>query len=74
MRWELDLSPAPAVAPPTPDAQHRPAVPPRSGPLLVLAGPGTGKTTTIVEAICARLGDPVDPLPTLWWRVMSLYS
>ncbi len=34
----------------------------RHGPLLVLAGPGTGKTTTIVEAICARLLDPVDPL------------
>ena len=35
----------------------------RHGPLLVLAGPGTGKTTTIVESICARLGDVVDPLP-----------
>ena len=29
-----------------------------SGPLLVLAGPGTGKTTTIVEAVAARLGGP----------------
>ena len=63
MRWELDLSPAPAVAPPTLDDQQRRVVAHRSGPLLVLAGPGTGKTTTIVEAICARLGDPVDPLP-----------
>src|SRR5688500_11512515 len=25
------------------------------GPLLVLAGPGTGKTTTLVEAIAARI-------------------
>ncbi len=28
----------------------------------MLAGPGTGKTTTIVEAICAQLADPVSPL------------
>jgi superfamily I DNA/RNA helicase len=32
------------------------------GPLLVLAGPGTGKTTTIVEAIVDRVRrDGVDP-------------
>lgn len=33
----------------------------RSGPLLVLAGPGTGKTTTLVESVAARIergGDP----------------
>ena len=35
----------------------------RRGPLLVLAGPGTGKTTTIVEAIAARLTDPDAPVP-----------
>lgn len=35
----------------------------RRGPLLVLAGPGTGKTTTIVEAIAARLTDASEPLP-----------
>lgn len=32
-----------------------------SGPLLVLAGPGTGKTTTLVESVAARIergGDP----------------
>jgi hypothetical protein len=27
------------------------------GPLLVLAGPGTGKTTTIVEAVRPRASD-----------------
>ena len=34
------------------------------GPLLVLAGPGTGKTTTLVEAAVARVraGIPVDQL------------
>ncbi|MGZ4656562.1 MAG: ATP-dependent helicase [Blastococcus sp.] len=31
------------------------------GPLLVLAGPGTGKTTTIVEAVAARIEAGVDP-------------
>ena len=28
---------------------------PRGGPLLVLAGPGTGKTTTLVEAVARRI-------------------
>jgi superfamily I DNA/RNA helicase/RecB family exonuclease len=31
------------------------------GPLLVLAGPGTGKTTTLVEAVAARIARGVDP-------------
>jgi superfamily I DNA/RNA helicase/RecB family exonuclease len=31
------------------------------GPLLVLAGPGTGKTTTIVEAVRARVAAGTDP-------------
>jgi superfamily I DNA/RNA helicase/RecB family exonuclease len=31
------------------------------GPLLVLAGPGTGKTTTIVEAVAARIAAGADP-------------
>jgi superfamily I DNA/RNA helicase/RecB family exonuclease len=32
-----------------------------SGPLLVLAGPGTGKTTTIVEGVVARIERGLDP-------------
>nr|MDT0661711.1 ATP-dependent DNA helicase [Micromonospora sp. DSM 115978] len=31
------------------------------GPLLVLGGPGTGKTDTLVEAVAARVGEGVDP-------------
>ncbi|HSV68151.1 MAG TPA: ATP-dependent DNA helicase [Mycobacteriales bacterium] len=31
------------------------------GPLLVLAGPGTGKTTTLVETVVARIEAGVDP-------------
>lgn len=31
------------------------------GPLLVLAGPGTGKTTTLVEAVSARIAKGTEP-------------
>jgi superfamily I DNA/RNA helicase/RecB family exonuclease len=37
------------------DAAQRSVVGHRGGPLLVLAGPGTGKTTTIVEAVAERI-------------------
>ncbi|MFE1146190.1 ATP-dependent helicase [Streptomyces albidoflavus] len=33
----------------------------RAGPLLVLAGPGTGKTTTLVESVAARLAAGTPP-------------
>ncbi|HEV3173505.1 MAG TPA: ATP-dependent DNA helicase [Actinocrinis sp.] len=39
---------------PTLDPEQRDVVEHRDGPLLVLAGPGTGKTTTLVEAVLAR--------------------
>ncbi|GGO50016.1 helicase UvrD [Streptomyces daqingensis] len=67
-----DAAPAPgtyrlvrtAPVPPDPpalDAQQRRVVDHADGPLLVLAGPGTGKTTTLVEAVAERVragGDP----------------
>ncbi|WP_258038703.1 ATP-dependent helicase, partial [Streptomyces sp. SM12] len=37
------------------DAAQRAVVEHGGGPLLVLAGPGTGKTTTLVEAVAARV-------------------
>jgi superfamily I DNA/RNA helicase/RecB family exonuclease len=37
------------------DAEQRRVVDHEGGPLLVLAGPGTGKTTTLVEAIVERI-------------------
>ncbi|HET7430314.1 MAG TPA: ATP-dependent DNA helicase, partial [Nocardioides sp.] len=37
------------------DADQRRVVDHAGGPLLVLAGPGTGKTTTLVEAIAERI-------------------
>ncbi|OEU93021.1 DNA helicase UvrD [Streptomyces abyssalis] len=43
------------------DAQQREVVDHSGGPLLVLAGPGTGKTTTLTEAVAERVragGDP----------------
>jgi superfamily I DNA/RNA helicase/RecB family exonuclease len=54
---------AAVVAPVLDDAQRR-VVEHGGGPLLVLAGPGTGKTTTLVEAAVARVhaGVPVEHL------------
>ena len=46
--------PARAV-PPVLDERQRRVVEHAGGPLLVLAGPGTGKTTTIVEAVADRI-------------------
>ncbi|MET7760572.1 ATP-dependent DNA helicase [Streptomyces sp. NPDC005393] len=43
------------------DARQRAVVEHRGGPLLVLAGPGTGKTTTLVEAVARRVRDGGDP-------------
>lgn len=53
--------PARAV-PPVLDEQQRRVVEHAGGPMLVLAGPGTGKTTTIVEAVVDRIDNRgVDP-------------
>jgi superfamily I DNA/RNA helicase/RecB family exonuclease len=51
---------APAVAP-TLDASQQRVVEHKSGPLLVLAGPGTGKTTTLVEAVVQRVNEGAAP-------------
>jgi len=50
-RYRLVRATASAVAPPTLDEHQQAVVDHAGGPLLVLAGPGTGKTTTMVEAI-----------------------
>ena len=51
-----------AAEPPTLDEAQQRVVDHRQGALLVLAGPGTGKTTTLVEAVAARVerGVPVE--------------
>src|SRR5689334_8699716 len=46
---------AAASAPPPLDADQQAVVDHPGGPLLVLAGPGTGKTTTLVETIVDRI-------------------
>ena len=67
------LPPATAVTAPIQldDDQHR-VVAHESGPLLVLAGPGTGKTTTLVEAIADRIerrgADPSEVLALTFSR------
>ena len=49
-------------APPRLDAAQQAVVSHRGGPLLVLAGPGTGKTTAIVEAVVERITQrQIDP-------------
>ncbi|MEF9885227.1 ATP-dependent helicase [Streptomyces sp. P9-A4] len=53
-------TPAP-MDPPQLDAAQREVVDHAGGPLLVLAGPGTGKTTTLVEAVAARMERGADP-------------
>jgi superfamily I DNA/RNA helicase/RecB family exonuclease len=54
----------PAVAPvdpPTLDPSQQAVVDHASGPLLVLAGPGTGKSTTLVEAVVERVNRGASP-------------
>ncbi|MFD5591754.1 ATP-dependent helicase [Streptomyces griseorubiginosus] len=53
------------VDPPQLDAAQRAVVEHGSGPLLVLAGPGTGKTTTLVESVAARIARGGDPARVL---------
>jgi superfamily I DNA/RNA helicase/RecB family exonuclease len=49
-----ELAPTPPAPPALDEAQRR-VVDHKGGPLLVLAGPGTGKTTTIVAAVAERI-------------------
>ncbi|HEY7223534.1 MAG TPA: ATP-dependent DNA helicase [Micromonosporaceae bacterium] len=43
------------------DATQQAVVAHAVGPLLVVGGPGTGKTTALVEAVAARVAEGVDP-------------
>ncbi|MGW0702712.1 ATP-dependent helicase [Streptomyces sp. NPDC002867] len=59
--YRLVRTPPVPVEPPHLDAAQRAVVDHGHGPLLVLAGPGTGKTTTLVEAVAARIARGADP-------------
>ncbi len=53
--YRLVRRPAPTAEPPRLDQAQRQVVSHSGGPLLVLAGPGTGKTTAIVESVVDRV-------------------
>jgi superfamily I DNA/RNA helicase/RecB family exonuclease len=53
--YRLVRRPVPAAQPPELDDAQRQVVGHSGGPLLVLAGPGTGKTTAIVAAVTDRV-------------------
>ncbi|MET8691419.1 ATP-dependent DNA helicase [Streptomyces bauhiniae] len=59
--YRLLRTPPVQAPPPRPDAAQRAVIEHDSGPLLVLAGPGTGKTTTLVESVAARVARGGDP-------------
>ncbi|MBV2152123.1 ATP-dependent DNA helicase [Kitasatospora sp. SUK 42] len=59
--YRLVRSPLVQPDPPALDDHQRAVVEHTGGPLLVLAGPGTGKTTTLVEAVARRIQDGTDP-------------
>ncbi len=59
--YRLVRPPAVPVEVPVLDAGQQAVVDHQGGPLLVLAGPGTGKTTTIAEAVVARIAAGADP-------------
>ncbi|MFK0167381.1 ATP-dependent helicase [Streptomyces sp. NPDC090306] len=59
--YRLVRTPPARTAPLPLDAAQRAVVDHTEGPLLVLAGPGTGKTTTLVESVAARVARGQDP-------------
>ncbi|WP_406495377.1 ATP-dependent helicase [Streptomyces sp. NBC_01604] len=63
--YRLVRTPPARVDPPRLDAAQRAVVDHATGPLLVLAGPGTGKTTTLVESVAARIARGGDPARVL---------
>jgi superfamily I DNA/RNA helicase/RecB family exonuclease len=64
-RYRLVRPAAPDAVSPVLDPGQLEVVAHRHGPLLVLGGPGTGKTTALVEAVAARVLEGVDPAQIL---------
>ncbi|MFF6785953.1 UvrD-helicase domain-containing protein [Streptomyces sp. NPDC012510] len=63
--YRLVRTPPARTDPPRLDAEQRGVVDHETGPLLVLAGPGTGKTTTLVESVAARVSRGAEPARVL---------
>ena len=59
--YRLVRPPVTVARAPELDGAQREVVAHTGGPLLVLAGPGTGKTTTLVESVVARVREGADP-------------
>ena len=59
--YRLLRRPAPTADPVALDPAQRAVVEHREGALLAAGGPGTGKTTTLVEAVAARVAEGVAP-------------
>ncbi|GGU42466.1 helicase UvrD [Streptomyces albospinus] len=59
--YRLVRTPPGRTEPPVLDAAQHAVADHRAGPLLVLAGPGTGKTTTLVESVARRVRAGADP-------------
>lgn len=59
----LERKPPEPAVPLELDDDQRAVVEHRGGHLLVLAGPGTGKTATLAELVVRRIADPVDAEP-----------
>src|SRR5437763_7022235 len=60
-RFRLLRTPPAPTARPVLDAAQQAVVDHPGGPLLLLAGPGTGKTTTIVESVASRVKGGLTP-------------
>ena len=61
MTYRLLRAPVPAATTVVLDPAQQAVVDHRAGALVVLGGPGTGKTTTLVEAVAARVAEGVVP-------------
>ena len=61
MTYRLLRAPTPTTAPVALDDAQRAVTAHREGALLVLGGPGTGKTTTLVESVAARIAEGTPP-------------